>query len=299
MAGDLPVSLYPRQVAEENIGVELTRPLPRDDLGEVIEGDPSIETPVVRSTGADAAGASVLLAFPGGLIKFTGKGKKRARTVSVLIEHRRIDAVLWTAVETLEITAKKAEGLYRQHTWEFPTRGRCQVRLTMLTDETENSQIQQRCNWAAIQTLRPEYPLNIARPLALVALRIKATHQINGQLDSFNAIASRVCPDWDHLTETWITRATSNPASLYRFVLQSAANVRPVEDSGIDLDQLADWHDFCRVQDLAYDRVLDSSDSTLRTRWPRSPPPGGPRPAMTGCAGASPSTARRIWWSIT
>lgn len=38
LSADQPVSLYPRQIVEETIGVELTRPLPRDDLGEVIEG---------------------------------------------------------------------------------------------------------------------------------------------------------------------------------------------------------------------------------------------------------------------
>lgn len=261
---DAPVSLYPTQIVEETIGVELTRPLPRDDLGEVISGEPAIETPIVRTTGADASGASVILAFPGGLVKFNDEGRKRSHSVSVRIEQRLVTAEEWQPVTTLNISARKAESFYRQHTWSFPSRGRWQVRLIMLTDETDRSSVQQRTAWAALQTLRPEYPLAYPYPLALVALRVKATHQLNGALDNFSAIATRICPDWDHETQTWVTRATSNPASLYRYILQAPANPKRAADSGIDLALLQDWHDFCRLKSLTYNRVLDQAGMTFR-----------------------------------
>ncbi|MFK4060316.1 host specificity factor TipJ family phage tail protein [Brucella anthropi] len=261
---DPPVSLYPRQILEENIGVELTRPLVRDDLGEVVDSEPAVETPVVRTTGADAAGATLVLAFPAGLIRFNDEGKKRQRNVRVRVEQRLVQAEEWQAVITLDITAKKTEAFYRQHTWSFPSRGRWQVRLTMMTDESDDSKVQQRTVWAALQTLRPEYPLNYARPLALVALRVKATHQLSGTLDNFTALCKRVCPDWDHGSGQWVMRATSNPASLYRYVLECPANQRMTTEEGIDLDQLADWHDFCREKGLHYNRVLDQAGFTLR-----------------------------------
>ncbi len=264
LPGDLPVSLMPRQIVEESIGVELTRPLPRDDLGEVIRGQPAEETPVVRTTGADAAGASVIIAFPGGLVRFNDEGKKRQHNVSVRIEQRLVQAEEWQPVTTLNISAKKTEAFYRQHTWQFPSRGRWQVRLTILTDETDDSKIQQRTVWAALQTLRPEYPLNYGHPLALVAVRVKATHQLSGALDNFSALAKRICPDWDHVSQTWITRPTSNPASLYRYVLQCPANPKPATEAAIDLDQLIDWHDFCRLKGLHYNRVQDQAGTSLR-----------------------------------
>ena len=282
--GEDPVSIYPRQVAEEAIGVELTRPLPRDDTGEIeqIEEEytvffggrpivqtrlvnaPAIETPVVRTTGADASAASVILAFPAGLVRFDDKGRKKGHSVSVRIEQRRIDADEWQHVNTLSISADALEGFYRQFTWVFPERGRWQVRVTMMTDETESTSIQQRCQWAALQTIRPEYPIAFSRPLALVAVRVKATHQLSGTLDNFSALAVRVCLDWDKATRRWMKRATSNPASLYRYALQSPANPKPVADTDIDLDLLADWHEFCTAKELSYKRVLDSTDTTLR-----------------------------------
>lgn len=263
LPGDLPVSIYPRQIVEESIAVDLTRPLQRDDLGVVIEGAPAEETPVVRTTGRDADSASVIIAFPAGLFRLDGE-HKRNHTVRVRIEQRRVEADEWQLLTTLNITASKAEGFYRQHSWRFPSRGRWQVRLTMMTDESEDSTIQARTVWAALQTLRPEYPIDYDRPLALVAVRVRATHQLSGSLDSFSAMARRVCLDWDHVAETWVRRATSNPASLYRHALQGSANPKPVADSGLDLGQLQDWHDFCRLKGLAYDRVLDQTGTTLR-----------------------------------
>lgn len=262
--GELPCSLFPSQVVEEAIGVELTRPLPRDDEGNVIEDQAAAEVPVVRSTGADASGASVILTWPAGLVKFNDKGNKRSRSVSIRIEQRLAEADEWQLVDTLNVTAKKAESFFRQYSWQFPSRARWQVRLTMLTDESDKSNIQQRTTWAALQTLRPEYPLDYPRPLALVALRIKATHQLSGQLDNFNALASRVCQDWDAASGSWVRRVSERPASLYREVLQHPSNPKPSPDGAIHLDLLADWHDHNVAQGLTYNRVLESADTTLR-----------------------------------
>lgn len=288
LPNDLPLSLYPRQIVEETIGAELTRPLPRDDLGEVIDGEPGEETPVVRTTGADASAASVILQFPAGLVRYVGSGKPKHHTVSVRIEQRLVEAEEWLLVATLDITAKKLEAFFRQHTWEFPSRGRWQIRLTMMTDETENSQKQQRVNWAALQMIRPEYPLAFSKPLALVAVRVKATHQLQGALDNFSAVAARPCLDWDHLTEAWVVRETTNPAALYRYVLQSPANPKPVADAGIDLDLLAEWHDFCRIKGLTYSAPLDATDTTLRD-------------ILAEIAGAGRATPRHdgLRWGVT
>ncbi len=264
LADDLPCGLYPQQIVEETVGVDLVRPLPRDDRGEVIEGQPARETPITRTTGSDAKSASIILAFPAGLIQFTDDGNRHTVTVRIRVEQCRAGSGDWQTVTTLNISAKRQEAFYRQHTWALPARGRWDIRLTMLTDETEDSKVQQRTAWAALQTIRPEYPIAYDRPLTLVSVRVKATHQLSGALDNFTALASRVCPDWNHETGTWVTRATSNPASLYRLVLQHPSNPKAVPNGGIDLQQLQDWHDFCRLKGLAYNRVLDQTGTSLR-----------------------------------
>lgn len=81
--------------------------------------------------------------------------------------------------------------------------------------------------------------------IAKSAITIQATDQINGQIDGINALVQTVCKDWDTTTQTWVERATSNPASLYRYVLQHPANPQRVTDAQINLTQLQHWHEYC------------------------------------------------------
>lgn len=258
LATDDPISLYPTQVAEEAINVEIQRPLNRNDLGEVTSG--SSLDPVIRTTGDDATGATLIFAWPSGLVRVDDDGDKRNRSVSILIEYRPDDGTEdWTAETTLTVTAKKLEMFWRSYTITFPDRARYDIRVTMQTEESDNTQVQQRTTWVALQTLRPEYPINFDSPLALVGIRIRATYQLQGTLDTVSMIVQRVCPDYDAATDTWITRATRNPASLFRYALQSPALKKPVADSAIDLDALAEWHTFCADKGLECNDVLEDT----------------------------------------
>jgi predicted phage tail protein len=262
LATDTPLTLYPAQRNDESIGAELVRPLPRNDAGTVISGAAK-ETPVIRTTGHDASGASIIVGFPAGLGSVNDSGDPVNVTVSLRIRQRRANTLPWTVVATLNITAAKFEGFYRQHTWTFPERGRYEVEVTRMTDEHTSTRTQSRSSWLSLQTMRPEYPLNFDKPLALVAVRVKATYQLNGALESFNGLASKRCLDWDAPTQTWVARQTSNPASWFRYALQSPANPRPAADSGIDLEALQHWHEYCTAKGLKYDRALDE-DKLLR-----------------------------------
>lgn len=305
LATDDPLSIYPRQVIEESVGTELTRPLLRDDSGELVKEDDgtinvgmwvvtrsgdylSVETPVTRTTASDTASASIILGFPAGLVKYDSKGRARSYTVQIRIEQRLLDADDWTEVDTLSISGSDSDQFFRQYSWALPSRGRWQVRLTKMTAESTNDQVSDGCTWAALQSIRPEYPLNFNEPLALVSVRVKATHQLNGGLDNFSAIVALICPDYDHETGAWVERETSNPAALYRYALQSPANPRPVSDTGIDLSQIEDWHDYCRVNGLCYDRVIDDASMTLRD-------------ALTEITAAGRATPRHdgLRWGVT
>lgn len=258
---DGPVTLFPYQIVEEPVGAELLYPLPRDDLGEVTDGAPEL-SPIVRTTGPDAKSATIIWAWPGGLFKTDDEGDIRNHSVEIKVEQRLVQAEEWQEVATLNIRARKREGFYRQHNLNFPSRGRWQVRCTMRTKETEDLKKSQKTSWAALQTIRPEYPINMSG-LALVGLRIKSTHQLSGQLDNVNFRARRVCLDWNHTTGSWVTRPTRNPASMFRLALQHPGNACPAADSSIDLEQLQEWHDFCRINGLKYDRVLEDVDGKI------------------------------------
>jgi len=256
-ADDAPSRLYPSQVLEENLGVELRRDYPRDSAGApVTGGGAGPEAPVSRATASDIAEAAIIVGFPAGLISFDNAGNRQSLSVVIRVEQRPIGGA-WATVHTLTFTGRQTEGFFRVYRWTLPARGRYEVRLTRVTEERTSTQQSDRSVWVALQGFRPEYPIAFHKPLALLALRIKATHQLNGALDTVNVVATRICPDWDKASGTWITRETRNPASLFRFALQGAAATFPEPDANLDLDLLAEWHEFCTARGLKYDRIHD------------------------------------------
>lgn len=54
----------------------------------------------------------------------------------------------------------------------------------------------------------------------------------------------------------WILRTTSNPASLFRGVLQHQGNIKRVADSKVDLTKLEYWHKFCRYKGFEFNAVV-------------------------------------------
>jgi hypothetical protein len=256
--GDLPLGLFPRQVLEEGAGVQLVRPLPRDLNGDVVEGEASIETPVVRFTASNSARASVILGFPGGLFWIDDKGRRKSWSVGIRIRARLNGAGPWTEVVTLDVTAERQESFLRQHSWDLPVRGRWQIEVTRMTEDSTNTQVSDKVLLSAIQSIRPEYPINIDKPLAFVAIRVRATYQLNGSLDSFNALIQREGPV--RAAGEWVQGFARNPASAYLTALMGPQNPYPVTQAGIDMEMIADWYAWCASKGLKYDRVHDAPE---------------------------------------
>lgn len=257
---DEPVTLYPSQVIEDSLGAELRRDRLRNDAGTVTGTGPV--TPVARFTAGDCTEVNVIWHFPGGLVRYDGSGNAKAASVNVRIRQRPAAGGEWEEVKTITFTAKKREGFFRQYRWELPSRGRWEIELARTTHESLDVNTSDRITWLALQSFRPEYPINFGKPLCLVAMRIKATYQLNSTLDRFNAIAERLVQDWDHETETWTLRPSRNLAAHFRHVLQGPENAFPEPDSSIDLEAVQDFHDFCRLKGLKYDRNKDFEGST-------------------------------------
>ena len=257
---DAPVTLYPDQVIEEGIGAELTRDWQRTDSGDYVQGGSTVEKPIVRYTASDADRAGVIIGFPGGLTTISSSGNRQNRTVSVRIRQRPIAGGDWQTVTTLDITAARQVPIWRQHIWTLPTRGAWQIEVTRMTDESKDSNVTDRTVWQALQSYRPEYPIAFDKSVALTSVRIKATAQLNGQLDNLSGLVNRVAADWDAATNSWIVRETRSPAAAYRWALQGPASTYPATDAELYLDPIQDWAVFCKDKGLHYDRVHDQTE---------------------------------------
>ena len=105
-----------------------------------------------------------------------------------------------------------------------------------------------------------------------VALKIKASGQLNGNIDAFNAIASAHIPVWNG--NSWITQASSNPAWQFLWLARGKTiSGRRIyggnlPDSRIDIEQLKAWGSWCDSKGLScniiFDRKGQSVDEQLR-----------------------------------
>ncbi len=148
--------------------------------------------------------------------------------------------------------------------------GKYQVRVRRITstsDEETVNGVKYHYYHSSILSAITAYgntrPVVEPKPLAMSAIRVKATDQFNGNLEGISATLHSICKDWNDATSTWIERPTRNPASLFRYVLQHPANAKALPDSKIDLNALIEWHDYCNENGFTYDNVITSRRSLL------------------------------------
>ena len=231
-----------------------------DGLSILLEYD----TEETRTTGAQADKATLDITFQS-LCNYSS-GSKQNRTVNVTVEYRLHGSEdAWTATDGFSVTAKSTKSVRRSLLIEFPSRDQYDVRCTRTTEESTTDGIYEDCYWTALRTITNESPITVPYANATAHLRIKASGQLNGTIDKVNVETRTYCLDWDSATAEWVEQETQNPASLYIWVLQNSFNPFPREDSLIDWEAFEDWHEFCVLNGLTYNKVVygDSIDDLL------------------------------------
>jgi hypothetical protein len=115
----------------------------------------------------------------------------------------------------------------------------------------------------------PQGPINKIpnTNLAKTAIRIQSTSKANGSIDGVNAIVQTICSDWNRTTQQWTPRATSNPASLFAYVLTHSGNAYRIKtediDAQIDVVALQKWHEFCDDNQLEFNSVVTQTQSVM------------------------------------
>jgi sulfur carrier protein ThiS len=269
---DDPLTLFPSAINQEDFTVLLT-----ETLGWVS-----------RTSTIYADELSVDISFPSGLVTFDESGNKASRSVTVEFEYRETGTSPWLKIDTSDakfqttvdaswlnksgdsltsITFTQARTAAIRHglRWGVPSQGQYDIRMRRTTPTPTSTQIYDTTAWSTLRTITASDPVNSPVPVAKTAIVIKATDQLNGVIDEFNAIVTTVCKDWDTDTSTWIERATQNPASLFRYVLQGNGMAEPLLDARIDLDALQDWHEFCVEKGFTFNMVRDFNASVWET----------------------------------
>lgn len=137
--------------------------------------------------------------------------------------------------------------------------GRYEVRVVRLTADATAPTVRDQVSLATLQTVRYADPAAaLLGRRALVALRVRATDQLQGSLDQVSVLAQALVPRWDPDTQAWTApEPTSSPAWAYAEVLRGAATERPVPDARINGPDLAAWASECQALGLEFNGVCD------------------------------------------
>lgn len=140
-----------------------------------------------------------------------------------------------------------------------------EVRVRRTTTDTSNPLIRDDSFWTTFRTIQVSTP--VLKPgMALFELKIKATGQLNGIVDTFNAVVESVLYDWNGAE--WEYRRTSNPASVYRDVLQGLATREQnrKDDDELDLPAIQDFHERCTANGFMFNAVIDFQTTVKQLR---------------------------------
>ena len=160
---------------------------------------------------------------------------------------------------SVTLTSNRSTPARVGYSWHVPQRGQYEVRLRRTTLDRTSDREFDVLYWTALRSFTNEDPIAFGQPLARTAIVIRATDQLHGSVDQLTAVVSSPVLDWNGTA--WVEAETSNPASLYRHVLQGPARANPVPDEQIDLEALQDWHEFCETNGNEYNAVRDFQGS--------------------------------------
>jgi len=160
---------------------------------------------------------------------------------------------------SLTMTDNSSSAVRYGYQWKTPSRGQYDIRLRRTTADTDSSRIFDLMHWSATKTVTDEEPIDFPFPLAKMALKVRATNQLSGIIDNLSAKVSSYMLDWNG--STWVEGVSSNPASIFRHVLQSDAMASPLADSRIDLSSLQTWHTHCASEGYEFNMVRDFQSS--------------------------------------
>lgn len=242
-ADDVAITLMPSQVMQDGIGVSLLQ------SGGWTQ----------RTTATNADEISVDISFPGGLVRFTDSGDRAPVTVEVEVQYRAVGADDWVSEYNFVVTDQFVGNLRKGYRWKV-ARGQYQVRMRRVTADSGSDRVTDDVTWTNLRTIRADAPVKFPYPLAMTAIRIRASDQLQGVIDNLNGLVTSYAPVWDGAT--WGgEEPTQNNAALMRLALTGPGSVRPRTARQIDDARMGQFYEFCAENGYVFNMVRDFAAS--------------------------------------
>ena len=245
---DSELKLFPHDVYEEQVNAVVKQ-----------------STPVVRTGQLDSTFVQVDIVFNRGLFSMNDEGERCTTSVTLEVQYRKTGTSNWQWAATKTYSEQTAQPMRRSVQINPVEVGQYDVKVIRHSPDKAESddKLYNEFTWGILRSVANRDPVQFDVPIAETQLVIKATDQLNGNIDTLNGVVTSVCLDYDKDNDTWVKRKTNNPASLYRHVLQGGGCAKVLEDRLIDIPALEGWHEFCEAEGFSYNYVHDAQKSTL------------------------------------
>lgn len=218
---------------------------------------------------------TLALHFPQGLRRIAVQGESAGNSYPVSVSFRAEYSIdngsTWSLLESFSIggDAVKKDAFTNTKTYNGLNYSQMIVRVRRETgDNTEDNPTYRyyfTSNLQNVTFLRNTNPAvdPVDTKIAKTAFKIKATDQLNGNIQGISAVVQTYCKVWNGTN--WVDGVTSNPAALMRYVLEHPANPRKITNasSQINLNQLQYFYEYCTTRGFEYNGTLGEARSVL------------------------------------
>ncbi len=99
--------------------------------------------------------------------------------------------------------------------------------------------------WNSITTAYAGQPITTTKRHLFLELKIRATNQLNGQIQNLSGVVSSVIPVYNPESGSWVRMPTSNPAWIFADLMCGEVNKKSIPNSRLHIQSLIDWANFC------------------------------------------------------
>lgn len=138
--------------------------------------------------------------------------------------------------------------------------GQYEVRVTKSTADSGSDRLKNDISWSALRTYQTDSASYLGQ--TRLAVKIRASGQLNGTLQQLSATGTASCLVWDGAT--WLPSTSRNPAWWFLNFAFGRYDVNGrrlygcgLAESGIDIDAIKAWATFCTAEGLTFDAIID------------------------------------------
>ena len=197
-------------------------------------------TPIVRRTQNTTKRASIDITFQG-LGWRDDKGRRVNISVPMRLRYRLVGAGSWIDAGVVTYTDNTLELVRFTREIEFPAVGEYELEISRTAAESATDDVRNTPVLTAIRSIQ-DGDLPSHENIAEVAVRVRATGQLNGRLDTLNATVLQLGREWDG--SAWSAlKPIRHPAWVLYDLVTGPSMKEPFAPSDIDLDSLKAWAD--------------------------------------------------------